>query len=62
MTLITRINAGRYDRLLPEDRPRECDPTYTLDRQIADARKAMGEERWSALQAEWFPKETKNGS
>ncbi len=28
-------------------------PTYTLDRQIAQARREMGEARWKQLMAEW---------
>lgn len=28
-------------------------PTYTLDRQIAEARAEMGEERWAELNKEW---------
>lgn len=28
-------------------------PTYTLDRQIAEARRNMGEERWAELNKEW---------
>ena len=32
---------------------RECEPTFTLDRQIAEARQEMGEDRWAELQAEW---------
>lgn len=35
------------------DRTPEYMPTLTLDRQIARARKEMGEERWSQLMAEW---------
>lgn len=35
------------------DRPRPYDPTYTLDRQIASARRSMGEARWAELNAEW---------
>ncbi len=34
-------------------RPRESDPTFTLDAQIAEARASMGEQRWSQLNAEW---------
>ena len=29
------------------------DPTFTLDRQIAEARRRMGEKRWRRLMAEW---------
>jgi hypothetical protein len=32
---------------------KEWAPTYTLDKQIAEARKAMGEERWQQLNEEW---------
>lgn len=30
-----------------------CMPTFTLDRQIAQARREMGEARWAQLDAEW---------
>lgn len=29
------------------------EPAFTLDRQIASARKDMGEKRWSELNGEW---------
>jgi len=29
------------------------EPTYTLDRDIARARREMGEARWAQLNAEW---------
>ena len=32
---------------------REYDPTYSLDRHIAEARQSMGEARWAELNAEW---------
>lgn len=28
-------------------------PTHTLDRQIAEARREMGPDRWAELNAEW---------
>lgn len=31
----------------------EWTPTFTLDRQIADARESMGEDRWAQLRAEF---------
>ena len=31
----------------------ESAPTFTLDRQIAQARRDMGEARWAELQKEW---------
>lgn len=31
----------------------ECTPTYTLDRQIAEARAEMGEDEWARRNAEW---------
>lgn len=37
---------------LPERTP-EWMPTLTMDRQIASARKRMGEARWAELNAEW---------
>ena len=33
--------------------PRECDPSFTLERQIAEARRDMGPARWAELMAEW---------
>lgn len=38
-------------RIVPETR--ECDPTFALDRHIAEARERMGEERWQQLEEEW---------
>ena len=35
------------------ERRREYDPTYAMDRQIAQARREMGEARWAELHAEW---------
>lgn len=32
---------------------RECEPTYTLDREVAQARADMGDAKWARLQAEW---------
>lgn len=32
---------------------KEWTPTYTLERQIAEARERMGEERWQEMQKEW---------
>lgn len=34
----------------------ECEPTFTLERQVAQARRDMGEARWNQLQAEWNAK------
>ena len=31
----------------------EHEPTHTLDRQIAEARRDMGPERWDELMKEW---------
>lgn len=31
----------------------EAAPTFTLDRQIEQARREMGPDRWAKLQAEW---------
>ena len=31
----------------------ESQPTYTLERQVAEARSLMGDARWNALCAEW---------
>ena len=35
------------------NRTQEYEPTYTLDRHIADARERLGEERWAELDREW---------
>ena len=42
-----------YACLLAAMAERECAPTFTLDRQIEQARREMGEARWQQLQAEW---------
>ena len=34
-------------------RPREWEPTYSLDRQVAEARRQIGERRWAQLMQEW---------
>lgn len=34
-------------------RPREWEQTNTLDRQVAEARRQMGERRWARLMEEW---------
>ena len=39
--------------LIAAEPRRECDPTHSLDRQIAQARQEMGEARWAELNAEW---------
>lgn len=31
----------------------EHEPTHTLERQIAEARRDMGESRWNELNKEW---------
>lgn len=36
----------------PEAVP-DLSPSFTLERQIAEARKRMGEKRWAELNAEW---------
>lgn len=45
---IERIKRADYLEPVPE-----CTPTFTLERQIAAARKEMGEARWQQLTAEW---------
>lgn len=40
-------SASQTDDLPP------VEPTYTLDRQVARARRQMGEKRWAELQKEW---------
>jgi len=34
-------------------RPREWEATYSLDQQVAEARRQMGERRWARLMEEW---------
>lgn len=34
-------------------RPREWEPTYSLDRRVAEERRRMGERRWARLMQEW---------
>lgn len=34
--------------------PPACDPSFTLNRQIAQARQDMGPVKWAALQREWL--------
>lgn len=38
---------------MADEPPPEWMPTLTMDRQIAAARKSMGEQRWQQLNAEW---------
>lgn len=44
---------ARHRFIKPEDREPEWMPTFTLDQQIADARREMGEARWAELNREW---------
>jgi hypothetical protein len=44
-----RILKGAY----LDHQPQNWEPTFTLDRHIAAARKDMGEQRWQELNAEW---------
>lgn len=37
----------------PEQPIHEWEPAYSLDQEIARARKEMGEARWAELEAEW---------
>lgn len=37
----------------PNNERREYDASYTLDREIAEARRRMGERKWDELQREW---------
>ena len=43
----------KFPPIDPERDRRGDRPTYTLDRQIAEARREMGEEKWQRLNAEW---------
>lgn len=45
-----------YAKIVPTYLPRECEPTFTLERHVAQARRDMGEARWNQLQAEWNAK------
>jgi hypothetical protein len=43
----------KFPPIDPERDRRGDRPTYTRDRQIAEARALMGEARWAELNAEW---------
>jgi len=43
----------KFPPIDPERDRRGDRPTYTLDRQIAEARALMGEARWAELNKEW---------
>lgn len=43
----------RTEHACLEDAAREHEETWTLDRQIAQARREMGPERWAELMKEW---------
>lgn len=47
--------ADAFKAAFPQNEPwRQRDiPNFSLDRQIADARRDMGEDRWNELQREW---------
>ena len=49
------LYAATYEDLLAEieDYLADCEPTYTLDQQIAEARSEMGEAKWHQLGKEW---------
>lgn len=51
----TVLYAATYEELLVEieDYLFECEPSFTLDRQIAEARTEMGADRWQQLNSEW---------
>lgn len=63
---MTRRHGHRVRRAIAEDRALnaridsimsdvpEFMPTMTLDRQVAQARKDMGEAHWAELNAEWM--------
>jgi hypothetical protein len=44
MTLITTQVA---------DKPRECEPTFSLEREIERAKREMGPVRWAQLNSDW---------
>ena len=52
MTARTRHNCDKH--AAEHLRVKEWSPTYTLDRQIAQARSRMGEARWAELSKEWM--------
>lgn len=37
----------------PDHYGKECDATYSLDREIERGKREMGPERWAALNREW---------
>lgn len=43
----------KFPPIDPERDRRGHNPTFTLDRQIAEARASMGEARWAELNKEW---------
>lgn len=43
----------KFPPIDPERDRRGHNPTFTLDRQIAEARAEMGEEKWQRLNQEW---------
>ncbi|WP_374412687.1 hypothetical protein [Novosphingobium colocasiae] len=51
---IRSFRPGEAQALVNSDpRAPEHFPNFSLDRQIAQARKEMGEKRWAELQEEW---------
>lgn len=44
---------SKFPPIDPERDRRGHNPTFTLDRQIAEARAEMGEARWAELNKEW---------
>lgn len=53
MTQVSNIRSVRPVALVQPDERREYEPTYTLDRQVEQARRSMGRDRWEALNSEW---------
>ncbi len=51
-TSLAELHARTYARH-SNDQQRDCEPTFTLERQVAEARRDMGEDRWNAADAEW---------
>lgn len=47
------MSGARTEKACLDDAAREHDETWTLDRQIAQARREMGEARWAQLMKEW---------
>lgn len=53
--MLHTVRRQHHERLSDRaDRIAEHAPTFTMDRQIAEARAEMGEEAWARLNADWY--------